>query len=213
VKTDLVAYYRERAKEYEDIYLKPERQDSISKASDILKLLFKDKSVLELACGTGFWTERIAEVATSIHATDINNAVIEIARGKKYYGEVFFEIADLYRINGKKFDSLFAGFIWSHIKLEELDVFIEAVNEKVEKDGLVMLMDNKYVEGSNHPVFKTDATGNTFQKRNLKDGSEHLVLKNFPTEKFLFEKLNKRAFNFKYFDLEYYWLVCYQLLY
>jgi hypothetical protein len=33
MNTDLISYYRDRAKEYENIYLKPERQDDLATAA------------------------------------------------------------------------------------------------------------------------------------------------------------------------------------
>ena len=43
------------------------------------------------------------------------------------------------------------------------------------------MLDNKYVKGSSTPISRTDAHGNTYQTRPLKDGSTHEVLKNFPS--------------------------------
>ena len=43
------------------------------------------------------------------------------------------------------------------------------------------MLDNQYVLGSSTPISRTDAEGNTYQTRPLKDGSSHEVLKNFPT--------------------------------
>jgi len=34
---DLIAYYKDRAKEYENIYLKPERQDEIKTTTTLLQ--------------------------------------------------------------------------------------------------------------------------------------------------------------------------------
>ena len=81
---DLVAYYKERAKEYEQIYSKPERQEDLKKIAEILQDFFTAKNLIERACGTGYWTERISETARSIIATDINDSVLEIAKSKSY---------------------------------------------------------------------------------------------------------------------------------
>lgn len=75
-------YYSERAGEYEEIYQKPERQDDLNKLKRILKEIFRDKSVYEIACGTGYWTRVISNTAKIIRASDINGPVLEIARSK-----------------------------------------------------------------------------------------------------------------------------------
>src|SRR4051812_6388873 len=184
MNSDLVKYYKERAKEYEKIYDKPERQHDIQKAGHVLKGIFRNKEVLEIACGTGFWTERIAAFAKHIHATDINQEVLDNAAQKTYVGTVILEVADIFNFQlQKKYESLFGGFIWSHIPRQNLKDFFATINSFVNKDGLVVLMDNNYVEGSNHPVASADEFGNTYQIRQLSDGSSHRVLKNFAEEK------------------------------
>lgn len=211
---DLIKYYHDRAKEYEKIYAKPERQDDLKEASTILRDLFTGKQVFEIACGTGYWTEQISKTATSILATDINKAVIEIAQQKDYGStNVSFEVADIYKLEAaKKHESLFGGFIWSHIPLQELDKFINTVNGLAMPGGLVVMMDSIYVEGSNHPVTQTDEYDNTYQTRKLEDGTPHLVLKNFPSETYLKEKLNSKATDIKVINLPYYWILTYKTL-
>ena len=121
MNTDMINYYKERAREYERIYLKPERQVDIVKISELLQNMFAEKSVFEIACGTGFWTERIAQTAKNILATDINEAVLEIAKNKHYPGQnVKFRLKDVFSLDDKNnHEALFGGFIWSHIKLQE----------------------------------------------------------------------------------------------
>jgi ubiquinone/menaquinone biosynthesis C-methylase UbiE len=144
VKQDLILYYKERAKEYEQVYTKPERQHDLISAEYILQDLFSDKDILEIASGTGYWTGKIAKTAKSIDASDVNNSVIEIARQKNLSSTVRFEIADFYNIKIKeKHDSLFGGFIWSHILLQDLDRFLEFINGILPRNGLIVFMDNK----------------------------------------------------------------------
>lgn len=212
MNTDLIAYYKDRAKEYENIYLKPERQDEIKTSTTLLQNIFADKSVFEIACGTGFWTQKIAETATSVFATDINKAVIEVAEQKSYSKKnVTFDLADIFELSNKtKYESLFGGFIWSHIKLQDLDKFLDAINNSILPGSTVVFMDNNFVEGSNHPITNTDLDGNTFQTRKLADGTTHLVLKNFPSEDFLQNKLADIATDIKFINLKYYWVLTYK---
>jgi 2-polyprenyl-3-methyl-5-hydroxy-6-metoxy-1,4-benzoquinol methylase len=209
---DLVLYYAERAKEYEKIYYKPERQEDLEHAGEILKKLFSGLEVLEVAAGTGYWTEKISATAKSIDATDINRDVIDIAKQKKYACPVKLSVQDLYQFSiTKKYESLFAGFIWSHIKLNELDHFIDSLNACVFNGGMVVIMDNNFVDGSSTAIAETDKDGNTFQHRTLADGSRHRVLKNFPDEQFLRKKLQTKTKNLHVITLKYFWILSYQV--
>jgi len=212
MNTDIVSYYKDRAREYEKIYSKPERQDDIQKAKTVIQEIFNRKSVLEIACGTGYWTESIAKTAASIYATDINESVIDIAKQKGISNDhVTFGLADMNNFNSdSKFESLFGGFIWSHILLQDLDKFLSTVNSLVSPGGTVVFMDNNFVEGSNHPIAETDKDGNTFQVRKLENGTTHFVLKNFPTQEYISQKLSEIATDITFINLTYYWILSYK---
>jgi ubiquinone/menaquinone biosynthesis C-methylase UbiE len=208
---DLVAYYKERANEYEQIYSKPERQEDLKKVAEILQEFYSGKSLVEIACGTGYWTERIAETAKSIIATDINDSVLEVAGSKSYINiNVTFKSQDLFSLNPeRKYENLFGGFIWSHIKNQDLEDFISKINNIVKEKGTVVFIDNNYVEGSSTPITDEDEFGNTYQTRKLQDGSTHLVLKNFPLKEFILSKIKGELINF--INLKYYWIVIYRV--
>ena len=211
MNTDLIAYYKKRALEYERIYSKPERQDAIKAANKSLQTIFKDKKVYEIACGTGFWTQTIAATAESVIATDINRSVIEIAEQKTYEkNNVTFKVEDIFSpASVIKHENFFGGFIWSHISLQDLNSFLTVIHNSTKVGGTIVFMDNKYVEGSNHPITHTDEHGNTFQSRKLDDGTSHLVLKNFPDEKSLRDRLSGLVAAVEYIDLKYFWLLRY----
>jgi demethylmenaquinone methyltransferase/2-methoxy-6-polyprenyl-1,4-benzoquinol methylase len=192
--------------------LKPERKADLKKVTQLLQKIFTGKEVLEIACGTGYWTERISLTANSILATDINDSVLEIAKSKSYPNKnVKFQKEDLFSFNPeRKLESLFGGFIWSHIKLKELNSFIEKVRSIIVPYGVIVFADNNYVEGNSHPVTSKDEFGNTYQTRKLKDGSSHLVLKNFPSEKLILEKLNGKAEEISFVNFKYYWILSYR---
>ena len=53
--------------------------------------------MLEIACGTGYWTQFIARKAVHVTACDINEPVLEIAREKPIAkGRVTFVKADAF---------------------------------------------------------------------------------------------------------------------
>lgn len=205
---DLVAYYASRAAEYEHLYSRPDRQSDLARLSALLQDVFWKKNALEIACGTGYWTQRLALTAASVLATDINEAMLHIARAKVYPpGRVEFRCDDIFRSAvDQQFDGVFGGFIWSHILLERLDDFIARMRMRIHPGGVLVLADNRYVAGSSTPIAETDPAGNTYQRRSLQDGSEHLVLKNFPAPAFLTDKLTAQGFEVAWQELDYYWL-------
>lgn len=181
----MVKYYAKRASEYEAIYAKPERQADLRQLKRIVAEAMAGHEVLELACGTGYWTEAIAPSARSVVAGDINAEMIEVAREKRWdAGNVEFRLFDSYALPdfGREFTAAFAGFWWSHIPRARLGDFLRSLGSKLAPGARVMFVDSRYVAGSNTPIARTDAAGDTFQMRRLADGSSHEVLKNFPDE-------------------------------
>jgi len=212
---DQIHYYFERAKEYERIYQKPDRQEDLKKLRIILKDIFFAKSVFEIACGTGYWTQFISETAKSIFATDINETVIEIARSKKYQAPITFEKADIFNFTNanEKFDSGFGGFIWSHIPKQELDVFLSGFISNIFPGGLVVFVDNQYVDGSNTPIDSKDEYGNTYQIRKLSNGSNYKVMKNFPVNKEILDIVDKIGSDVEVIKLTYFWILKFKVKY
>ena len=208
---DLVSYYRDRAKEYDKVYNNPDEQEDLLKAASFFTDLFAKRTVLEIACGTGYWTEQISKTTASIFATDVNESVIEIAQNRELGANVTFAVADMFNMTAEmKYEGLFGGFIWSHILLQAIDRFVEKVKEFVKPGGVIAFIDSNNVEGTNHDIkciAKTDEYGNTYQARKLENGISHLVLKNFPTRGFLTQKLSGIATDINHIDLKYYWIV------
>jgi len=209
MNTDQIKYYLERAKEYEQIYEKPERQEDLKKLKIILKDLFFAKSVFEIACGTGYWTQFISETAKSIFAIDINETVIEIAQSKNYQSPTTFKKADIYNLTNahEQLDSGFGGFIWSHIPRQELDVFLSGFISNISPGGFVVFVDNQYVEGSNTPIDSKDEYGNTYQIRKLSNGDNYKVIKNFPADKEILDIIDPIGRDIEINRLKYFWVL------
>jgi SAM-dependent methyltransferase len=205
--TELADYYRDRAAEYDAIYAKPERQEDLARLRALLPPLVAGKSVLEIAAGTGYWTTALTTSARSVLATDLNDETLAIARTRSYGpGDVVFQTADAYDLDAVPgtFEAIFAGFFWSHVPRADVRRFAQALRDRVAPGGVVILADNRYVEGSNHPITRTTEDGDTYQTRRLSDGRTFEVLKNFPTaEQFAADVAPGEA---GWTDLTYYWL-------
>ena len=211
----MVSYYADRAREYERIYHRPERQDDLRSLRDFVERTFAGSTVFEAACGTGYWTEIIARSAASVVATDINEAVLAIARSKPIDArKVEFLIEDAYSpsVSPGQFTGGFSGFWWSHIPKARIREFLQGFHRVLSSGARVVFIDNVYVEGSSTPISRVDEHGNTYQMRSLDDGSKHEVLKDFPTESELHAAVEGFAEETHVEFLRYYWILSYVLL-
>jgi SAM-dependent methyltransferase len=206
---ELVDYYRRRAAEYEAIYAKPERQPDLALLRERIPGKLRGARVLEVACGTGYWTQLIAGVAAHVVATDVAEEPMRIAQSKSYKQRPVFSLTDAYALPETlgRFDAALAVFWWSHIPRQRIAEFLASLHRRLEPGARVVLMDNLYVEGSSTALSEIDADGNTYQLRRLGDGAEVRVLKNFPSEAELRSQLPAPL---SYEAFEYYWLAQYQ---
>jgi len=207
------AYYAARAAEYDRIYQKPERQTDLRKIETWLPATLAGSSVLEIACGTGYWTRFYASRCPQVVALDSAAETLGIARTRRPHERVSFVVGDAYRIpvQPRKFDAGFAGFWWSHIPLGRIREFLVGFHAALRPGAKVIFLDNRFVEGSSTPLSECDSDGNTYQARRLADRSIHRVLKNFPTREELVRVLSPFASQVEYHEWEYYWAVEYGL--
>jgi len=209
----MLDYYKRRAAVYERIYAKPERQADLRAIEAALPALFAGRSVLEVACGTGWWTPHGARDARRWLATDLNPETMDVARAKPMPACVEFRTADAWtfaEIGNETFDAAFAGHWWSHLALERVPAWLDALHARLEPGARVVLLDNRYVEGSSTPISRRDEHGNSYQLRSLDDGSRHEVLKNFPQRDEALALLGTRARAPQWTEYPHYWLLSYE---
>ena len=210
----MATYYRERAAYYERVYFKPERQDDLRAMEAWLPTQFAGRSVLEIACGTGWWTPHGARDAAHWLATDLNPETMAVARSKALPACVQFAELDAYsfaQVEGQTFDGAFAGCWWSHVPLARLGGWLDALHARLKPGARVVFLDNSYVQTSSTPISRRDAEGNTYQNRPLDDGSVHEVLKNFPSADEAIAQLGPRARDAQWIAHTHYWILAYTL--
>lgn len=206
-------YYAARASEYDRIYSKPERQADLRQMEAWLPKVFAERSVLEIACGTGYWTQFYAPVAASVMALDSAQETLRIAEGRLPRKVVRLIQGDAYRLPflGESFAGAFAGFWWSHIPLDRIAEFLHGLHAALLPGAKVVFLDNRFVTGSSTPISERDDEGNTYQLRKLVDGSTHRVLKNFPSSDELLAAVAPHAAASEYREWDYFWALEYTL--
>lgn len=171
--------------------------------------LTRGARVLDLACGTGFWTEAMTD-ARSVVGADFNDTVLRIARDKGIPGASFVRADnDALPFAPGTFDVMTAGCWWSHVPLQGLRQHVEGLHRALGPGVRVLWFDNQYVFGSSTPIAYNDEHGNTWQRRPLRDGSEHDVLKNFPDDPTLLQTVAGIAQDVRINRLQYYWTLEY----
>jgi demethylmenaquinone methyltransferase/2-methoxy-6-polyprenyl-1,4-benzoquinol methylase len=209
MNTDMVDYYRRRAAIYERVYRRPHRQADLRAMEAWIAQPFAGRDVLEIACGTGWWTPHAARDCRHWLATDLNPETMTIARAKPLPpGRVDFEIADAYDLSalgGRVFDAAFAGCWWSHVPLQKLSAWVDGLHARLVPGARVVVLDNRYVEGDSALITRHDEFGNGYQTRELDDGSLHEVLKNFPDAQSMRALLGARAAGFEWRQWPHYW--------
>lgn len=211
-------YYRERAPIYERVYHKPERQADLRAMEAWIAgpatSPFAGRRVLEVACGTGWWTPHAARAARRWLATDVNPETMALARAKPLPDCVEFRTVDAFTfegLDGETFDAAFAGCWWSHLTWQQLPGWIASLHARLEPGARVVFLDNRYVPGSSQALSRTDAQGNGYQQRTLDDGRRYEVVKNFPTPEQAFAQLGTRARDPQWIAHEHYWILDYTL--
>lgn len=165
--------------------------------------------MLEIAAGTGYWTRRIVREAVSVVATDAAAAVLELARRQPVgLAAVHFARADAFHLpfRAGAFDGFLAAFWWSHVAKRSLVSFLSEVRRVLAPGAVGVFVDNRYVQGSSTPIARRDAAGDTWQERELADGTRHAVLKNFPDPAALQAALDPGWTHVDVIELEHFWI-------
>ncbi len=213
VVEDMRAYYAQRAAYYERVYFKPERQTDLRAMEAWLPTVFTGREVLEIACGTGWWTAPGARDAQAWLATDLNPETMAVARAKTLPACVRFATVDAYsmaELGTQTFDAAFTGCWWSHVPLQTLPAWLATLHARLRPGARVVMLDNSYVSQSSTPLSREDEHGNTYQNRNLDDGSVHEVLKNFPTSEQAIAMLGPQVRKPQWLAWDHYWALSYE---
>jgi ubiquinone/menaquinone biosynthesis C-methylase UbiE len=183
------AYYRARAPEYDTWWQRTGRYDrghemavewqrQVAAVEDALAGFNARGDVLELAGGTGWWTERLATTARSLTVVDASAETLELNRERVGRPDVEYVVADLFAWEPeRRYDVVFFSFWLSHVPRPRFSAFWRLVGRSLVPGGRVFLIDNRHdqarAEGDPYVVEYTP----DLHRRELDDGREFHVVK------------------------------------
>ncbi len=204
-------YYAAVAATYDLQYERPEVEDDLEELHEALAELLNGHKVLELACGSGYWTEIIADVAESVHAIDNSPQMLAAARERGLDNDfVQFTEADAFNLPADiapgQYTACFAAGFWSQVPRSGQDKYLAQLRAKLGKDVLLVLLDANHVDGFSPPIARTDLDGNTFHILTDTKGERYDVAQSYPSDSWLRKRLSGAAKEVRIERLEHYWL-------
>ena len=184
-------YYRARAGEYDDWWLRRGRYDHGPEANArwftetaalgaALDRFAPAGSVLELACGTGLWTERLAPRAASLTAIDASSEMLAICRARVGDANVVYGQADIFAWEPQgSWDVCFFSFWLSHVPYERFAAFWEKVERSLAPGGRVFFIDSASADLASARDHPPPRPGEQTALRRLADGSEYTIVKHW----------------------------------
>lgn len=194
VLRDQIDYYRARAGEYDQWWFREGRYDrgpafnaewhaetaTVEHALDAWLRERAPRRVLELACGTGLFTRRIAPRVAHVTAVDASPEVMAINHARVAASNVDYVQADLFAWRPvERYDAVFFSFWLSHVPDSRFDAFWAIVRSALAANAAAYLIDSAFDPSStarDHVLPDRDAGVVT---RRLNDGREFRIVKVF----------------------------------
>jgi SAM-dependent methyltransferase len=176
-------YYRERAEEYDAFYRVADRGEDLAQLRAWLVDHVRGRAVLEVAAGTGYWTEVAASVATKVVATDYAAETLAVAKRRMPPKNVDYMQADAFSLPvfGIGFDVGMAHMWWSHIERKRWRGFLAGFGARLKPRATLLMIDQIHVEGLCSPIIGRDKEDNQLTLRKLDNGATYQIIKNFPS--------------------------------
>ncbi len=185
------SFYRARAPEYDEWWQRRGRYDrgaeqraewdrQIVTVEAVLSAFGATGHVLELAGGTGWWTERLARTAARLTVVDSSPETLALNRARVGRPDVRYVVADVFEWEADAaYDAVFFSFWLSHVPRTRFASFWSLVRSCLAPSGRVFLIDNRN-DPTPGPVVKDPYVveyGTDQHLRRLEDGSQYRVVK------------------------------------
>ncbi len=189
-----IRYYDDRAPEYEDYWFRrgayvhgPDEDAAWFRETAVVEAAVDafdlSGSVLELACGSGVWTRRIAPRARRLVAVDSSPAMLDLNRERFGRPSIEYVRADLFSWQpSERFDAALAGFFVSHIPAERWTGFWEgaAPGGLAPAPGSCVFLVDESV-GRDRPAAEAPVTGASHPQRRILGERAYTIVKRYWT--------------------------------
>jgi len=192
INNEMKKYYHERAKEYDDWYLRNGSYDKGENLNQLwysdLKILveyaknIKNHHILELAAGTGMWTQHLI-LNNSVLPTDSSSAMLDINKKRTGLDGMILDAFNIHSSSFSEYDSCFFGFWLSHITKELITPFFDGLIKCLSEKSRIIIFDSYF----NKNELNCLNFENQIQQRVLKNGKVFNVYKKYYTKEELKE--------------------------
>lgn len=185
---EMKRYYQSIANEYDEIFNRQGRYDQgidanarwFAEWDEVFAQLHAfhlTGDVLELAAGTGIWTQQLLRSASTVTAVDASAEMLAINQAKVASPRVTYVLADLFSWQPERvYDALFFGFWISHVPREQLDAFLHSCWIWLRPGGKMF-----FVDETSCPTTAPDRSvrQSQIEARTLHDGRSFEIVKNY----------------------------------
>ncbi len=195
-----LAYYNARAQEYDESvqqtgrYTGPGIPEVDAEWQYIARRLYTLPRVghsLELACGTGLWTQELLDISEHITAVDGAPEMLATNKAKLNSPRVRYQQADLFKWQPSGvYDLVFFAFWISHVPPELLPAFIEKAAAAVKPGGRIVIAD----EPGGGKQLSGPVENKIEQTRTLHNGETYRIVKVYHDPQVLQRQLEALGF-------------------
>lgn len=195
VLSEQQTYYNQRAAEYDQWWLRTGRydrgdeenaiwfaeQEQVRAAFDTLDW---SGDIVELAGGTGTWTEWLASRARSVTVLDGSREMIAISSARLsragLAGRATYQQIDLFEWTpARAWDGLFVGYFLSHVPQALYDGMLATIAAAIRSGGVFAMLDGRREERSSSPDQPPPGPDTEVMTRRLNDGREFTIVKRY----------------------------------
>lgn len=211
-------YYRARANEYDQWWLRQGRYDrgealnaqwsaEAKVVSATLSAFRPAGRVLEFAGGTGIWSEQLLPFASELTVLDGSPEMLAINAARLGSARVRYLEADLFQWQpAEQFDTVFFGFWLSHVPPGRFAEFWQLVRSCLVPGGRVFFVDSRHEPTSTAVDHSLPAPEATVLRRRLNDGREFQIYKIFYDPTDLTARLGELGWHFEIRQTDHYFL-------